>query len=788
MAWGRALETQTSTTYRFGPFEVVAASGELRKDGRRIKLQDQPFRLLVLLVENPGKVVSREEVQRRIWPENTFVDFDGSVRVAIRKLREALGDDAENPQYVETIPKRGYRLLVPVEHVAEAPRVAISDAEPAVPDERASSGKKSLRWLPYLCVAGMLLLAAAVMTLRFLLRAKPVLGEKDTVVITDFANTTGDPVFDEALRQGMAVQLEQSPYLSVVSDERIHHVLELMGAPPNTRLTPELARQVCERTGSAVTLNGSISRLGSQYVVGLRAQGCKTGDTLDEEQAQAATKEGVLKALDQVASRFRNKVGESLDTVKEHDTPLIEATTASLDALKAYSTGLRTHYASGPVDALPFFKRATEIDPNFAMAHAFLSRMYADINEAELASASAKRAYELKNRVSDREKFFIEVFYQTEVTEDMPKAEQACRVWAKTYPREPVPHDILAGVVYPVLGKNDRAIEEGRLALDMDRDLGITYSVLAERYLAANRLDEAQSILDDAATRKLDDSLCLFLRFDLAFLKGDEAGMQRAIEMSQNDPAANEWISHHDADVLAYAGRAKEARATMMRAIELARQGSHRDSAALYGANLAVWESFLGLHAAAVNDARAALKTSNVRGAMYGAALALGLSGRTAEAKKLANELEKNFPEDTSVQVSYLPVLRAQMAMNRRDAAKAMEALQPTIAYELSLPRVSIHANFGALYPSYLRGQIYLAERKPTEAAAEFERIVDHRGMVKSDPIGALAHLQLGRAYAMSGDGAKARMEYESFLSLWKNGDPDIPVLKEAKSEYSKLL
>ena len=351
------METPTASTYQFGPFEVNVSSGELLKEGRRVKLQEQPFRLLVILLENGGHVVSREEIRLRIWQENTFGDFDSSLRVAVGKLRNALGDDADDPRYIETIPKRGYRFLAP----AVQPANPISqfphfDKTTATAETDSISGSRNREFNTWLVGAVVLaLICIAIAAFHFATTTRIVLSEKDTLVLADFANSTGDPVFEETLRQGMAVQLEQSPFLSLVSEDRIQGTLRQMGRPADASLTPEVAREICERTASAAVLEGSIANVGSQYVLGLRAKDCRTGEILDEEQAQAAKKEETLNALSLIAVKLRNRVGESLSTIEEHDTPLAEATTPSLGALKAYSNGIRVMASSGSLQGSSLF-------------------------------------------------------------------------------------------------------------------------------------------------------------------------------------------------------------------------------------------------------------------------------------------------------------------------------------------------------------------------------------------------------------------------------------------------
>jgi serine/threonine protein kinase/tetratricopeptide (TPR) repeat protein len=633
--------------------------------------------------------------------------------------------------------------------------------------------------------------AAAVLTFfcagYFYFHRPPKLTDKDTIVLADFVNTTGDPVFDGTLRQGLAVQLEQSPFLSLVSDEHIQKALSLMGRPADARLTPELAREICERTASAAVPEGSVATLGSQFVLGLRAKNCRTGDVLDEEQVQAARKEDVLNALSQMANKFRTRVGESLSTVEKHSTPLAEATTPSLEALKAYSAALKVHSSAGSAAKVPFFRRAVEIDPQFAMAYAYLGRMYGDIYEPALSAESTSKAYQLRDRASDREKFFITASYDLQVTGNLEKARETCELWAQTYPREMQAHMPLVGIIYPVLGKYEEAVEEGKKVIELDPNFAIGYNVLAISYQYLDRLGEAENTLQRASERKLEIPDFLVDRYGIAFLRGDQAGMERAAALAQGKSGAEDWLSDQEASVLAYSGRLQQARRKSQRAADVAQQAAQRERAVLFETGPALWEAFFGNAPAARRSAMAALALSHDREVEYGAALALALSGDSARSQTSADDLERRFPEDTAVRFSYLPALRALLALNHREPARAIELLQIAVPYELSAPPSSFFGNFGALYPVYVRGEAYLALHQGAEAAAEFQEILDHRGIVISDPIGALAHLQLGRAFALSGDKTKAKTAYQDFLTLWKDADPDIPILKQAQAEYAKL-
>ena len=550
-------------------------------------------------------------------------------------------------------------------------------------------------------------------------------------------------------------------------------------------LNAPLAR--CERTASAAVLEGSIARLGSQYVLGLRAKNCTTGDVLDDEQAQAARKEDVLNALSQMARNFRSRVGESLATIRRHDTPLAEATTLSLEALKAYSAAWTIHAARGATAALPLFKRAAELDPEFAMAHASLGRIYADLDEPDLSMQSLERAWQLRGRASDRERFFITLNYEMLVTGDLEEARKTAEAWAQTYPRDAAPHMMLSGYVNKFPGRYEDAAAEARKAIELDPDFGVGYYNLAVNNAYLERLDEAERVLQGSEARGLEPDEFVMLAFDLAFLKKDRAAMQRASERARRRSGPTSWISDREASALAYFGRLQQATSMSRRAIAEAQEGEQEERAGLWEVGAAVREALFGNTRQAKERANAALALSRDREVQYGAAVALAISGDTSQAQTLADELERRFSKDSCVRFSYLPVLGAMLAMNHREPSKAIEILHRAASYEMGAPRSSINALFGAMYPLYVRGQAYLTLHQSAAAAAEFQKILDHRGIVVSDPIGALAHLQLGRAFALSGDKAQAKAAYDDFLSLWKDADPDIPIFRRAKAEYAKL-
>ncbi len=542
------MQTQPGVAYQFGPFEVNVASGELLKNGRHIRLQEQPYRLLVALLENPGEVISREELRRRLWPDDTFVDFDGSLRVAVRKLREALDDDAENPRYIETIPKRGYRFLVTeVRRVDTGPEIAGPPEYPYRRKTGATPVATSTRRIPLfkygIATLALILLAAGEVFLRYHRTQAPPLTGKDTLVLADFTNTTGDAMFDETLRQGLTVQLEQSPFLNLVTEERIRQVLRMMGQPADARLTPAVAQEICERTASAAVLTGSIANLGSQYVLGLRAVDCRNGRVLDAEQAQAKRKEDVLNTLSQIASRFRTRVGESLATVEKYDTPLVDATTSSLEALKAYSLARKKFATGGDIAARPYFRRAVELDPNFAMAYAYLSTTYGNHREPELAAENIRKAYELRAKVSERERFYIESHYYENGTGELEKAVLVLEQWQQTYPGYYSPYTTLGYIYRTMLGNPEKALEEAQEAMRLEPNSALSHSNLAIDYVALNHLEEAEAVFRQAEERKLEDDGTPSSRYRLAFLKGDTARMAQIASAAMGKPGKEELMS-----------------------------------------------------------------------------------------------------------------------------------------------------------------------------------------------------------------------------------------------------
>ncbi len=642
--------------------------------------------------------------------------------------------------------------------------------------------------------AGLVFLVLSGMTVWSLSRrdstTRPTLTDKDTIVLAHFDNTTGDPVFDDTLRQGLSVELQQSPFLTLISDRKIQQTLALMGQSKEAQLTSEMAQQICERTASAAVLEGSIASLGSQYVLGLSAKDCISGNILDQQQAVAAKREDVLNSLSGMSRKFRTRVGESLATVERHSAPLAEVTTPSLEALKAYSAAMKLLLSSGNFEAsVPFLRRAVEIDPTFAMAYSHLGFAYGSSGASVLSAESTTKAWLLRDRVSDRERFFIDFIYDRQVTGNLEKAYKTLELWSQTYPRRggtANAQDLLGGISTHGTGRFERAIEAALEGIAADPDFVFGYINLALAYYFTDRFPEAETTLERASARKVGGLAAL--RYNIAVLNGNQDQMERAVGLAKSERVAEHRMAHAEALALARSGRLQAARRSSNRAVELALQERERGTAATYAAARAVWEAICGNAAEGKTNAIAALELSKGRDVEYAAGLALALSGGSSRSEALAEDLVKHFPEDTFVNFTYAPVLRALSALVHGNPADSLERLEVARPYELAVNGLNFpNLTLGGLHSAYVRGQALIAAQRYAEAAAEFQKIVEHRGLVGADPIGALAHLQLGRVFALSGDKTKAKAAYQAFLTLWKDADLDIQMLKRAKAEYARL-
>jgi tetratricopeptide (TPR) repeat protein len=638
-------------------------------------------------------------------------------------------------------------------------------------------------------VTAVLAIMIVAVGVHFYPRRAAALTAKDTIVLADFANRTGDPVFDETLRQGLAVQLEQSPFLSLVSEQHIQQALRLMGQSPDKSLTPQIARELCQRAGSVAALDGSIASLGKQYVLELRAVNCRTGDTMAREEATAEGKEQVLKALSRAAGKMREKLGESLATAEKFDTPLEQVTTPSLEALQAYSRGRVSMMGKSDFTAaIPQLEQAVRLDPNFALAYAALATCYYDLGESAKASENAKKAFDLRDRVSERERLIIESRYHLFATGNLEKARQSLELWAQTYPRDLVARNDL-GANYGTLGQYEKGLAVTEEAMRLDPGSALTVTNLFAAYLQMNRFDDARSLAVEALTKRLDSPPLRLGLYQLGFLQNDTAEMAKQVNWAMGQTGIEDALLAAEADSVAFYGQLSKARDFSRKAVASALKADEKETASGYEADAALREALFGNPVEARQRAATAMALATPRDVEYGIALASAVTDTSknsqAQITKRMDDLARRFPEDTVVQFNYLPTVNAILQINTGNPAKAIEILEAARPYELGSPsNISMSLS---MYPVYVRGLAYLSAKQGAQAVPEFQKILTHRGIVQTEPIGSLAKLGLARGYALEGDAVRAKTAYQDFLAHWKNADPDIPILIAAKAEFAKV-
>jgi len=767
---------------RFGSFEVDLRERKITKMGSRVGLQEQPFRILALLLRRPGVLVTREEIRQQLWSQNTFVEFDAALNTAVRKLREALNDSADSPRFLETVRGQGYRFLAPVAWQPQ-PQVVV----PLTPRVRGN---------PYVWLAATLIVAGAVVAGYWKLR-RPVfpVTPQDTIVLADFANSTGDPILDGTLKTALNVSLRQSPFLNVLPDSQIEKTLEEMTRPADTKLTPVIARELCQRAGSKAYIAGAIGNLGNQYVLGLKAVNCQNGDTLAQEQAAVSSKEKVLDALGKSASKLRSELGESLATIEKFDVPLAQATTSSLEALKAYSLARKASDETGHAAAVPYDQRAVALDPNFATGYHALGDDYLSIQQLGRASGFYTKAFQLRERASEREKLRITADYYLSVTGELDKALQTYQQEIESYPGEESAHNDMS-LVLAQLGEYEKAEKAERQSLRLDPNVVSFHDSLAFTSLALQRFDETRIILDSAPPEKVDHYLFHTAVYALAFLRSDAAVMTAQQQWFAGNTQHENFGIALASDTDAYGGRLRSARKLTKHAVDSALRADCKENGAVWLATAAQREAAFGNPEEARQAAAKALELAPVSpGVEAEASLAFAMAGDTKRAASLAQDLGKRLSLDTQMQSLWLPVIRAQLELDRKNPGEALRTLPAASRIELGL--LLFVDNMSCLYPMYVRGEAYLAAGQGDAAAAEFQKVLDHRGIVWACWTGALAHLGVARANAvesrkLKGEQANAARDralgaYKNFLTLWKDADPDIPILKQAKTEYAKL-
>ncbi len=775
----------------FGRYRLRTRERVLERDGKPLAIPEKTLEVLFILLDSPGELVEKETLKQKVWP-GIFVE-DTNIGFQISTLRKLLGESANAPKFIATVPKRGYRFIAEVGEEPEtlAPTRYDDSAREPTPEPELSKPKTERRSPARTVWIGAAILVALVAGMLSFTgshaRSVSALTEKGTIVLADFDNKTGDPVFDGTLRQGLLVQLEQSPVLSLLSDQRVQRTMRLMKQPPGASITHEAAMGICERTGSTLVVEGSVERVGALYVLGLRALSCDGGVLIAAEQAKAKSRERVLDALSAMATTFRKRVGESAATLERHNASLAEATTASAEALKAYTMGWSLQLTRGAAQALPLLRHALQLDPDFAMAYATLGRIYADLDESDQSAENLQKAWDLREHASDRERFFISTNYLSLVRGDLEEARKMAEAWTRTYPRDPLPHTLLSGVLNKAVARYEEAAAEARRAIQLDPDFGISYYNLGVNNLYLQRLDAAAGALADARSRGLEIEEFRMLDYDLAFLRHDTGALDRILSATHQRLGSESWLDNREAFRAAYAGHLVRARSISDRAIAEAERANERERAGLWEAGAALREAMTGNLGLAKKSAAEAMRLSKDREVEYGAALALAIAGEQAGAQTIADSLGTKFPADTTVRFTYLPVIRAQIELNRGRPDKALTILKQAAPTEMGVSRSPIDTLFGALYPVYFRGLALNAMGRGGEAATEFRKIIDHSGVVVTDPVGALAYLQLGRAYRIADRRSEAKAAYEEFLHLWGDADPDIPLLRAARSEYEPL-
>ncbi len=784
---------------RLGEFELDLTTAELRNGDKTVLLTEKPFRVLLALIEHDGELITREDLQKRLWPDDTVVDFEHGINTATSNLRRALRDSAKQPKYIETVGRRGYRLTVPVEQLPVAggqlPKAAAPPSSPAAGERvgmelryqsaaemqadleslRGSKRSLRLRWR-WIAAAAALVIVLTCAWLYWRSRGRTKLTADDTIVRADFTNSTGDPIFDSGLNIGLRVELEQTPFLNVLTPNKVRGALQQINLPENERLTPEVARKVCLHTNSRALVSGSIADAGNQYAIELRAINCETGETLVRTRMEAQDRNQVVKTLGNTGNELRRKLGEPKASLEKFNKPLDIALTPSPEALNAYASGLDRLREKGDREAIPFLQQAVQLDAGFAMAYQQLAGCYWNLFYVARATENARKSYELRDRVTQRQRFVIEQTYYGVGTGELEKAVQAIRDLQQTYPRTAT--DL--AFYLRLLGQFPAAAVAAQGAIRLAPGNYQPYANLSAANLAMNRFDDARSALELAKKRGIDAPRLRLNRYWLACIEGDTAMMDQQLVWARNNESDAYLVLDAEGDSYAYHGQLTKARRSLRNLLAFAEQGKVGAVRQFPSSTAVWWEGLAGNVRRTQQAATGSLSAAANPSVKAQTAISLAVAGRTAQAGIIADQLNGAFPLDTMMQSYSIPTIRAAAVMDE-DPARAIALLEPVKPYELG-GKYQWH-----LEPVYVRGLAYLRAGRGQEAAREFQKIIEHPGIVLVSMHGAVARLQLARAEVMMGDKAAARKSYQDFLTLWKDADPDIPICKQAKAEYAKL-
>jgi len=767
--------TARTRKVRFDPFDLDLRSGELRKHGIRLKLQDQPFQLLALLLEHPGDLVTREELRQKLWPADTFVDFDTGLNNAIKKLRDALGDSAERPRYIETLPRRGYRFIAQVESgngdLPSSTTVEL-DLAPVPPVLPRLQVRNKRRIIMAGLAAAVLVVAVASWRIVF---SRLSLTETDVILLTNFVNKTGDPIFDNSLDKALEVKLAESPFLSLFPEMGVRETMRMMRRDPSDRVTRELGIEICNRQSLKAVVVPEIAALGSKYLITLEAIDARSQKTVARQQVEAESKDHVIAALGKAGSQLRRRLGESLSSLEKYDAPLDFATTSSLEALQSYRAGLLQLRYGKLHEALAFLERAVDLDPQFCSAYRALGVVSNGLGDHEGARKYQARAFELKDRrLTQEENFLTTAIYHLNRTGNLDKAIAELVLYTQAYPRSTIAHNVL-GVAYEQMGRTEEALREYQRAVEIARVPAQTDSSNATRaLLKLGRFGEAKKILDQWPQQRGSlDSSQREQRYLIALFENDAATIERLLRDAQVDIF---WLRFQQqlAFLRGDSGKLLSLNETL---VSQQRRAERLENAADEMASYAQLQSYLGNYALARKLCREAGeigKDSDLT--LVRCAKALAEAGDVAQAEALAAKLDRLRPEDTVNQRLDLPLIRSTIERQRGNPRKAVDLLVPAAQYEQGESQVLYH-----------RGQAYLAAKEHFQAVAEFEKLLEHRGWPTWGMFAPLAQLGLARAYSMQGEHEKSRKAYEDFFTTWKDADLNIPVLRQAKAEYTKL-